>query len=335
MSRRAIQTALLAWYRDQARDLPWRRTRDPYAIWVSEIMLQQTRVQTVIPYFERFLEALPTPAALAAADEDTLHKLWKGLGYYRRAALLQRGAQAVVEKHGGELPADLDSLRALPGLGAYTAGAVASIAFGVAASAVDGNVVRVFSRWLDDATPADKLRERLQAGEGDAWVVKADPSAWNQALMELGATICTPRNPKCSVCPVRAYCTAHAAGTAASLPVKGKEGKHQVLDVTVVVYRKPGYAWIEKRPAGGLLAGLWGFPMPEKKAPTGRKVLKYKHVFTHRTWNATVVEAKGAPPKDREGKWVQLNGLHDEPIPTAFQPIVRYLVGQDLFTVGR
>lgn len=329
MSRKRIQAALLAWYREQARDLPWRRTRDPYAIWVSEVMLQQTRVQTVIPYFERFLEALPTPAALAAADEDTLHRLWKGLGYYRRAALLKRGAEAVVAEHGGKLPADLAALRALPGLGAYTAGAVASIAFGIAASAVDGNVVRVFSRWMNDDTPADKLRERLQAGEADAWIVREDPGAWNQALMELGATICTPRRPRCVICPAAADCAARAAGVAEALPVKGKQGKHEALAVVVAVYRNGDAVWLEKRPAGGLLAGLWGFPMPAKR-PAGREVLRYKHVFTHRTWNAAVVEAKGNPKG--EGRWVAREALWDEPIPTAFTPVVRYLTSRDLFS---
>jgi A/G-specific adenine glycosylase len=334
VEKRQIQQALLAWYAESARTLPWRSSRDPYAIWVSEVMLQQTRVTTVIPYYERFLEALPTVEALAASDEETLHRLWKGLGYYRRAALLKKGAQVVVNEFGGRMPENLDALRSIPGLGAYTAGAVASIAFGLPVSAVDGNVIRVFSRLLNDETPVDKLRERLQKGEADAWVAAEDPGAWTQAVMELGATVCTPKKPGCVRCPVQGQCRAFAAKTVEQLPVKGKEVKHTESAIQVGVFRKAETVWIEKRPAEGLLAGLWGFPLLEKMPRVkGREVLRYKHVFTHRTWNAAVFEFKGQPPKSSSGKWVSLAALSEEAIPTAFQPVVRWLVSRDLFSL--
>lgn len=326
MEKRKVQKILLNWFGKAARDLPWRRTSDPYAIWVSEIMLQQTRVTTVLPYYERFLAALPTVADLASADEDVLHRLWKGLGYYRRAALLRKGAQYVMQNHGGTLPADAAALSAIPGFGPYTAGAVGSIAFSLPVAAVDGNVVRVFSRWLNDDTPADALRVRLQAGEAEAWVAREAPGAWSQALMELGATVCTPRKPLCAACPVHDHCAAARAGTVADRPVKGKAGKHTVLPVHVAVYRQGGAVWLEKRPTGGLLAGLWGFPMPSKRPGLrSKEVLRYKHVFTHRTWEAKVFQVSGKPPKDSKGKWVALGDLAHEAIPTAFQPVVRYL----------
>ncbi len=333
-----VQRSLLAWYRAIARDLPWRRTRDPYAIWVSEIMLQQTRVATVIPYYERFLGELPTIEHLAGADDDTLHRLWQGLGYYRRASLLRKGAQHLQEHFGGKLPRTYGELLGVPGFGPYTAGAVASIAFGEPVAAVDGNVIRVFSRWLNDDTPLDKLRVRLQRGEADAWVAAEDPAAWNQAVMELGATTCLPRKPACKLCPLTAHCKAHAAGTAPSLPVKGKETRHVVLDMVATVYRRRHEVWVEKRETGGLLAGLPGFPIvevaesPEALEAGGYEGLRYRHVFTHRTWNVTVRVIDGNPPAESEGRWLPLARLEDEPVPTAFLPIVRWLVEPGLFT---
>lgn len=335
MKPEAFQKPLLAWYARVARDLPWRRTRDPYAIWVSEIMCQQTRVATVIPYYERFVAALPSIESLAAAETDVLQRLWKGLGYYRRAALLHRGAQYVMEKHGGRLPASLDALAEIPGMGPYTAGAVASIAFEIRAEAVDGNVVRVFSRWLNDALPADALRKKLQDGFANKWVAGRDPGAWNQALMELGATVCTPRNPKCSECPVQGLCAAHKAGTAGQLPTKGMAGKHVEQKVCVFVFRQKGLVWIERRPAVGLLANLWGFPMAENKSGASNEVLRYRHVFTHRTWHISVFEVAGRPNSEAAGRWAKPEELHAEAIPTAFSPVVEFLTKQDLFTVAK
>ncbi len=327
-----IRRTLLAWFDRACRDLPWRRTNDPYAIWVSEVMLQQTRVATVIPYYERFLAALPDIRALAAADEDTLHRLWQGLGYYRRVALLRRGAREVVERFGGTLPRTLADLRSIPGLGAYTAGAVGSIAFGLPVSAVDGNVIRVFARWLDDKRSLEDIRTYLQSGEADRWVDPERPGDWNQALMELGATICTPRAPRCDECPVAGFCRAREKGTQLLRPAKAKAARHVELAVTVLVFREGNRVWLERRPAQGLLAGLWGFPVVENEGKSdgesegeGREVLRYTHVFTHRTWKASVREVSAPPPRDAQGKWVPLPELSDEPIPTAFQPVVRFL----------
>lgn len=335
MNPASFHKPLLAWYARAARDLPWRRTRDPYAIWISEIMCQQTRVATVIPYYERFLEALPTIESLAAAETDELQRLWKGLGYYRRAALLQRGAQFVMAKHGGRLPAALDALAEIPGMGPYTAGAVASIAFAIPAEAVDGNVVRVFSRWLNDVLPVEALRKKLQAGLAKQWVFEKNPGAWNQALMELGATVCTPRNPKCPECAVQAHCLAREAGTAGQLPTKGAAGKHVEQWVIAFVFRKKGLVWIERRPPGGLLANLWGFPMANENTGTGREVLRYRHVFTHRTWHVKVFESQGSPATLATGRWAKLGELQTEAIPTAFTPIVKYLTHPDLFSLPK
>ncbi|MEZ4393287.1 MAG: A/G-specific adenine glycosylase [Polyangiales bacterium] len=217
----ALRDALVAWFRAARRDLPWRRTRDPYAIWVSEVMLQQTRVDTVIPYYTRFLRDFPTARALADAPESEVLARWSGIGYYRRARLLHAAAKAVVERHGGELPADHAQLRALPGVGDYTAGAVGSIAFGLAVPLVDGNVERVLCRLFaipgDPKTTAVKRRVWSLAA---ALVVGADPGDLNQALMELGATVCAPTSPRCLTCPARAWCAGAREGDPARYPEK-------------------------------------------------------------------------------------------------------------------
>jgi A/G-specific adenine glycosylase len=214
-----ISRRLLAWYRRGRRDLPWRRTSDPYRIWVSEIMLQQTRAQAAIPYFERFLERFPTVEALAAAGEEEVLALWSGLGYYSRARHLLHGAQRVAAA--GAFPGDYESIRALPGVGDYTAAAVASIAFGLPYAVVDGNVLRVVARMENDAaeTGSARTRERFRS-IAQEWMDARNPGAFNQALMELGATVCLPRNPLCPACPLESLCAARAAGTAAGLPVK-------------------------------------------------------------------------------------------------------------------
>ncbi|MGE5176099.1 MAG: A/G-specific adenine glycosylase [Hyphomicrobiales bacterium] len=229
-SRRALRAALLRWYRRERRDLPWRRTRDAYAIWVSEVMLQQTRVETVIPYYERFLARFPRVEALAGARESDVLAAWSGLGYYRRARHLKRAAEAVVREHGGRLPGDPEALRALPGIGAYTAAAIASIGFGRPAAAVDGNVIRVIARLEGFRGRRDSgaLRRRVEAvaaalAEGPA------PGDWTQALMELGATRCLPREPLCARCPLSRRCRARASGrpdgfpeAAPALPVRAE-----------------------------------------------------------------------------------------------------------------
>ncbi|MBX3210333.1 MAG: A/G-specific adenine glycosylase [Labilithrix sp.] len=254
-----LRRDLGAWYAASRRDLPWRRTRDPWAIWVSEIMLQQTRVDTVVPYFERFMARFPTPLALAEAPEDQVLAAWSGLGYYRRARMLHAGARAVVER--SSMPHDREGLLALPGIGRYTAGAIASIAFDEAVGLVDGNVARVFARLfaLDDDMRgvgmklAEKLAEEL--------VPEERPGDWNQALMELGATVCTPRSPSCERCPVAASCRARREGRVDELPVVREKAKPKPQRVqALVAWTKDGRVLLARRRSTGLFAGLWEPP---------------------------------------------------------------------------
>jgi A/G-specific adenine glycosylase len=255
-SRDQLQEALLGHYDRTARELPWRRDTDPYRVLVSEIMLQQTRVETVREYYERWLVRFPRLEDLAAADEEDVLKAWEGLGYYRRARNLHTTAMIVCEDHGGMLPSDSVGLRALPGIGEYTSGAVSSIAFGERVPAVDGNVRRVLARFFDVAEPrASWLRETA-----DQLVDGSRPGDWNQALMELGATVCTPRKPACSSCPLSPWCQALAAGTQAERPAPARARKVPRSVFVLAVLHAGGRVLIAKRPAGGLLAGLWAFP---------------------------------------------------------------------------
>jgi A/G-specific adenine glycosylase len=257
---RAARRALLAHYDRARRDLPWRGERDPYRVWVSEVMLQQTRVETVIPYYRRWLERFPDVAALADADLDDVLLAWQGLGYYRRARGLHAGARMVRERHAGVIPSGHEGLRDLPGVGEYTAGAVASIAFGARVGAVDGNVRRVLSRLHDEASLP---RRRLRA-LADAWVDPARPGDWNEALMDLGATLCTPRAPACGACPMSRWCGARAAGTQEVRPASA--GMRRVAAralASAVVVDPEGRGLLVRRPEEGLLAGLWAFPDAE------------------------------------------------------------------------
>jgi len=253
--------ALLAWYDANKRDLPWRRTRDPYAIWVSETMLQQTRVDTVIPYYERFLERFPDIEALATADSDDVLGEWAGLGYYSRARNLKAAAQVLVESHGGRMPGDVDGLRSLPGVGRYTAGAVASIAFDRAAPIVDGNVARVLARLLGIREDIKKpeVVKRLWA-EAEELARGTRPGDLNQALMELGALICTPIEPRCEGCPLLVHCDAHAHGDAAALPIKKKKPRAKRVAATAGWLVRRGKVLAVRRPPEGLLGGLWELP---------------------------------------------------------------------------
>jgi len=253
-----IRAALLRWYRANRRDLPWRRTRDPYAIWISETMLQQTRVETVIPYYERFLARFPTVKDLATADEDDVFAHWAGLGYYSRARNLQRAAQDVVRDHGGALPRTAEELRALPGIGPYTAGALASIAFDAPEAIVDGNVVRVLARVhgiRDDVARKPTMdaiwREAAELACGES------PGDLNQALMELGALVCTPRAPRCLACPLMRICDARAQGDAEALPLKTRATKTTAIEAVCAWAQRRGRVLVTKRPATGLMAGMW------------------------------------------------------------------------------
>ncbi|WP_318616496.1 A/G-specific adenine glycosylase [Sporosarcina sp. YIM B06819] len=304
-----FRESLLSWYHREKRDLPWRNTSDPYYIWVSEVMLQQTRVDTVIPYYERFIDSFPTMEALADADENDLLKMWEGLGYYSRARNLQAGVREVVESYGGEVPDTRKEISTLKGVGPYTAGAVLSIAYGVPEHAVDGNVMRVMSRLLliEDDIAIPRTKKIFEDVVMDL-IDKKDPSSFNQGLMELGATICTPK-PKCLLCPVRDFCTAFHEGRQEELPVKTKKTTMKVIPVASFAIQNEQGEWLlRQRPAKGLLAGLWEFPMIElldgKTLPEKVKeqfdieleefveLLSFKHIFSHITWEMKSFKAR-------------------------------------------
>ena len=296
--------ALLPWYEKNKRDLPWRADREPYHVWLSEIMLQQTRVEAVKGYYTRFLAALPTVEALAACDDDALHKLWEGLGYYSRVRNLKKAAIAVVTEHGGEFPKTYEAVIALPGIGEYTAGAICSICFDLPTPAVDGNVLRVVSRLTDDDTPIDEPKQKRRIQELLQQVYPAAAGDFTQALMELGATVCGPnRRPDCGNCPCRGFCLAHSRGHEEALPVKKPKKGRREEDRTVFILHCDGRWALCRRPETGLLASLWQFPdTPGKLTPqeaiawASEKGLQPRelcrqaekhHIFTHIQWNLT------------------------------------------------
>ena len=256
-----LAAALLAWYAAHQRALPWRNHPDPYAVWVSEVMLQQTQVATVMPYFAHWMQRFPTVEALAAADEQEVLALWEGLGYYRRARALHRAAQEIVARHGGSLPADPKALQRLPGIGKYTAHAIASLAFGRDVAVLDGNVKRVFARVAALETPIDTA-----AGERALWALAEShlppgrAADYNQALMDLGATVCTPRAPRCAACPLDSFCKARQSGNPEAFPKKQRRQRQPHYTVVAAVIRRGGRVLIAQRPAEGLLGNLWEFP---------------------------------------------------------------------------
>ena len=259
---------LINWFSANKSDLPWRRDPTSYRVWLAEIMLQQTQVQAVIPYYERFLRACPTLRALAAKPLEDVLKLWEGLGYYSRARNLHRAAQIVVAEHCGELPVEVDALLKLPGIGHYSAGAIASIAFGRKAPVLDGNVIRVFTRLLDmpDDIGQGTTRKMLWRIANE-WLPAQEPGDYNQALMELGQKICRPKNPLCPKCPLQTHCLAYAAGTQAARPVRTKRVPTPHYDVAAGLIRdEEGRLLIAQRPLDGLLGGLWEFPGGKRKA---------------------------------------------------------------------
>jgi len=325
-----LRRALLDHYDQSARDLPWRRDNDPYRVLVSEFMLQQTRVETVIRYYEAWLERFPTVTDLAQAGEDQVLKAWEGLGYYRRARNLHQTAQIVSEQHGGVIPSDPEELRRLPGVGEYTMGAVASIAFGIPTPAVDGNVRRVFARLFDEAnaTPA-WLRETAER-----FVTRDRAGDWTQALMELGATVCTPTSPRCDVCPVMAWCESNAAGTVDERPARPRKRAVPSRVVPLVVFCRSREVLVQRRPATGLLAGLWAFPESGEATPSesARKLgLKpvsdpyplpaVEHRFTHLhvrylPWVLQVQGDVSAAMVD-DVRWVRPGRLEETALPVA------------------
>jgi A/G-specific adenine glycosylase len=260
----AIRGPLLAWYDREQRDLPWRRTRDPYAIWLSEVMLQQTQVTTVIPYWQRFLARFPTVEALAAAPMDDVLAAWKGLGYYSRARNLHRAAREIVSRFGGRLPSTADELLTLPGFGRYTAGAVASIAFGEQAPLVDGNVARVLSRLFEvEGPPGDRAREAHLWTLAAALVLGERPGDFNQALMEHGATVCRPESPLCLLCPVRGACGAFKHGRVDELPPAKVRTAPKRLTLALAVWPHENTLLFARRAEKGLFGGLWELPAAE------------------------------------------------------------------------
>lgn len=313
---RDVRRRLLTWYRANCRDLPWRRTGDPYAIWISEAMLQQTRVETVIPYYERFLSRFPDVQALASADLDDVLGEWAGLGYYSRARNLQRAARMIVEDHDGQLPDDSEQLRALPGVGRYTAGAVASIAFDRPEPVVDGNVTRVLARLLDMHDDVGKPAAQRRLWEVAGELVRGpEPGNLNQALMELGATLCTPRAPRCLACPLLRHCQAYRTSDPAGLPVKGRKKPPRRVEAVAALVLRRGRALAVRRPPSGLLGGLWELPGDDlhdsEKAlggitrglreRVGLEVTRpvalgtVEHVFTHRLLKLHVFRCDEAP----------------------------------------
>lgn len=300
-----IAQPLLIWYRANARDLPWRRDITPYRVWVSEIMLQQTRVEAVKPYFERFMRELPDVRSLAEAQEERLLKLWEGLGYYSRARNLQKAARQVCEQYGGELPADYEKLQKLCGIGAYTAGAIASIAYGIPVPAVDGNVLRVWARLTGDGRDILQPAVQKAAREDIAAVIPEDcAAAFTQAMIELGATVCVPAGEaRCTACPLQAFCTALAEDRTDTLPVRSKAKPRKIVPMTVLMIYDGERAVLHKRPDTGLLAGMYEFyqlqgaltadQVAQHVRSLGLEITKIgqpiavKHIFTHLEWHMT------------------------------------------------
>ncbi|HTP09212.1 MAG TPA: A/G-specific adenine glycosylase [Anaerolineae bacterium] len=335
---------MLSWFRANARSLPWRHDRSPYRVWLSEMMLQQTQVETVIPYFHHFLDRFPTIDDLAAAPLGDVLKMWEGLGYYARARNLHKAAKVVVNELHGEWPRTVEGLMALPGIGRYTAGAIASFAFDVRAPVLDGNIIRVFCRlFAIDRDPKDaKVREKLwQLAEtllpspilGEGLGVRS-AGEFNEALMELGALICTPRNPKCNVCPLAKYCEAKKRGLQDHLPLKTKRKPLPHFDVTAAVIRKNGRLFIAQRPLGGRLGGLWEFPggkvEPGETLPqclrreikeelgvrikVGKPITSIDHAYTHfkitlHAFKCELVSGKPQALQVENFKWVRMSEL--------------------------
>lgn len=331
-----LPNALLPWYARVKRDLPWRSDHDPYHIWLSEIMLQQTRVEAVKGYYGRFLASIPDITALANADDELLHKLWEGLGYYSRVRNLKKAAQVIMERHNGVFPAGYEEILALPGIGPYTAGAIASIAFDQPRAAVDGNVLRVVTRLTADETPVDSPTYKKQVQSELERVYPDTAGDFTQALMELGATVCGPNwAPRCDECPCRPFCKAAAQGDPERFPAKTAKKPRKTEEMTVFILSCGEEYALQKRPDKGLLAGLWQFPnVKEKLDPSAaveyladkgvavrdvHRQVEKKHIFTHIEWNMTgfYLEVKENSPAFT---WMTAEMIREKAaLPTAFR----------------
>lgn len=344
-----IIAPLLTWYDSHARVLPWRENPTPYRVWISEIMLQQTRVEAVKPYFERFIKELPTVSDLAKVEEDRLLKLWEGLGYYNRARNLQKAAKQTVELYEGNLPSDFEQLMKLPGIGSYTAGAVSSIAYQKKVPAVDGNVLRVMARVLADDSDILSTKVKKSLEENIKCMMPEDrPGDFNQALMELGAMVCVPNGaPKCEECPFGSFCKAKALDKITELPKKAGKKARTIEKKTILVIQDENMVAIRKRPAKGLLAGMYEFPTMEGHQ-TAEQVLEFvkklgyhsihirklensRHIFTHKEWHMIgyairVDELERCDGKENEYLLVETRKTEEHyPIPTAFLAYTKYI----------
>ena len=356
-----IQTQLLKWFKENQRDLPWRHNYDPYQVWISEIMLQQTQVTTVLPYFKRWMEKLPTIRDVTKAKEDTILKLWEGLGYYSRARNLQKAAKVIIENHGGKFPSNYDEIRALPGIGPYTAGAISSIAFNEETPIVDGNIIRLISRLLD-------YRENTRTNVKPFWewaeklIPKGEARNFNQAMMEFGALVCVPKNPKCGECPLRAECAAYKNDTVEQVPNRGPKQEKVAIRVALAVIQKScdskkskapdleNKIFIQKRQHGGLMGGLWEFPGGKlKSGENPRKGLnreiqeelgitlknvqpltRIKHAYTKyivdlHCFSADYDSGDLNPTAASDHKWVSLDELEKHPFPAANVKLIKEL----------
>lgn len=339
MNIQGIQVKLLDWYRTNAKNFPWRDDPTPYHVWISEIMLQQTRIEAALPYYQRFIASLPDIQALATVPQDELLKLWEGLGYYSRAKNLQKAAKMVMDNHNGQLPADYDQLLSLPGIGAYTAGAIASIAYRIPVPAVDGNVMRVLSRLTNDSTDVlSNTGKKHFTQLATELLDKEDPGAFNQALMELGENICLPNTtPHCSRCPLQNDCAAAECGTAADLPIRVKKTQRRVEDRQVVIvtcHTDTPRVLIHYRENKGLLGGMWEFPnttepqplscIPDNVAPQCNSIgvlASSKHLFSHIEWRmiGQHYATNSLLPLPDGYHWATLHELEEQyPIPGAF-----------------
>lgn len=347
----AIQQPLLDWFRANRRDLPWRKNYEPYQVWISEIMLQQTQVKTVLPYFERWMQRFPCVEDLAKADLQDVLKLWEGLGYYSRARNLHKASKMIVEEFGGHLPREVDELLKIPGIGPYTAGAIASIAFEEDAPVLDGNVIRVLSRLADFEGVVNSNKPAFW--EAAEYVIPSGEARdFNQGMMEFGALMCTPKKPSCDTCPLRSECRAYERGTVLERPVKVVRKKTEKIQVAVgILFDEEGRVYVQRRPEKGLMGGLWEFPggkveagesiedalRRELKEEMGVSVenvedfMRLKHAYTRfqvdlRAYTARV-SANSMVNTELEHKWVKSEDLKDLPFPAANVRLIKRLTG--------
>lgn len=334
----AMFEALIPWYEAHKRELPWRQDREPYHVWLSEIMLQQTRVEAVKEYYRRFVTALPTIPDLAEAPEEQILKLWEGLGYYNRVRNLQKAAQTICAEYTGVFPSEYAQIRSLSGIGDYTAGAIASICFDAPTPAVDGNVLRVYSRLLADDANIDlqTTKKRITRKLQETYPQK-NPGIATQALMELGATVCVPNGvPRCDVCPVAEICQARKQDTWRNLPVRSEKKKRKIVDKTVFILLTEDTVALHKRSASGLLAGMWEFPNVDAKLDKQEAVTQvtgwqaepvdllmqtsYTHIFSHVEWHMTAYYIR-CRRTNKKWKWVTKESLDETyALPSAFRP---------------